>query len=120
MQVPVIIAFDGVPESDAVQQAARQHAAELEQFTDRITSCRVVIARPQHGSHQGDVYSVRIDLTVPREEIVVNRERRFDRSHEDVYVAMRDAFRAARRQLEDYVRRMRGEVKDHARSGSGD
>jgi cold shock CspA family protein len=119
MQIPVTIAFDGVPESDAVQQAVWRRAAELEHFFDRITSCRVTIARPEHRSHKGDLFSVRIDLTVPGEEIVVNREGRYDHAHEDVYVAMRDAFDAARRRLEDYVRRMRGLVKSHAERAHG-
>lgn len=114
MQIPVTIAFEGIPESDAVQQAVWRHAAGLERYFDRITSCRVTIARPQHRGHKGDLFSVRIDMTVPGDEIVVNRERRFDQAHEDVYVAMRDAFDAARRRLEDYVRRMRGLVKSHA------
>jgi ribosome-associated translation inhibitor RaiA len=117
MQIPAKIGFDGVPESDAVQKAVWRHVSELERYFDRITSCRVTIARPQHHGHKGDLYSVRLDLTVPGEEIVVNRERRFDHAHEDVYVAMRDAFDAARRRLEDYVRRMRGMVKSHAKPG---
>jgi len=119
MQIPVTVAFEGVPESDAVQRAAWEHGAELEKFSDRITSCRVVVARPHHHGRQGALYSVRIDLTVPGEEIVVNREHRFDHAHEDVLVAMRDAFHAARRQLEDHVRRIGGLVKSHARPGRG-
>jgi cold shock CspA family protein len=119
MQVPVTIAFDGVPESDAVQRAILEHARALERYYDRITSCRVVVARPQHRHRQGDLYTVRIDLTVPGDEVVVNRERRFDHAHEDVYVAIRDAFHAARRGLEDAVRRMRGAVKHHEPSVTG-
>jgi cold shock CspA family protein/ribosome-associated translation inhibitor RaiA len=119
MQIPVTIAFDGLPESDAVQQAVWKHAAELETFFPRITSCRVVIARPHHHGHQGSLYSVRVDLTVPGSEIVVSRERPFDHAHEDVYVAMRDAFRAARRRLEDHARRVRGEVKTHTPPARG-
>jgi ribosomal subunit interface protein len=107
MKIQTTVAFEGVPESDAVEQAVWGHAAQLERFFDRITSCRVVVARPQHHRHHGDLFSVRVDLTVPGEEIVANRERRFDRAHEDVYVALRDAFDAARRQLEDHVRRLR-------------
>ena len=113
MQVPVMIAFEGIPESDAVQQAVYEHAAQLEQFFSRITSCRVVIARPQHSGHKGDLYSVRIDVTVPGQEIVVNHEHRYDHAHEDVYVAMRDAFHAARRRLEDHARKIRGATKAH-------
>lgn len=113
MNIPTTIAFEGVPESDALQQAVLRHAADLERFYDRITSCRVVVARPNHRHHKGGVYSVRIDVTVPGGEIVVNRERGLSHAHEDVFVALRDAFDAARRQLEDHVRTMRGQVKAH-------
>lgn len=119
MQIPVSIAFDGVPESDAVQQSVWRHAAELERFFDRITACRVTIARPHHHQHRGDLFSVRIDLSVPGEEIVVNREHRFDHAHEDVHVAMRDAFRAARRHLEDHARLVRGAVKSRVGPARG-
>lgn len=51
---------------------------------------------------------MRIDIGVPGSEIVVNRDR-----HEDIYVALRDAFDAARRQLDDYSRRLRHETKVH-------
>ncbi|MBL0928060.1 MAG: ribosome-associated translation inhibitor RaiA [Phycisphaerales bacterium] len=119
MRIPVTIAFEGVPESDAVEQAVWKHAAGLERFFDRITSCRVTVARPQHHRHKGELYSVRVDLTVPGEEIVVSREHRFDHAHEDVYVALRDAFDAARRRLEDHARRVRGEVKKRAGPGAG-
>lgn len=119
MKIPVITSFENIPESDAVERAVWRHAAELEQFFDRITSCRVAVARPHHRGHRGSLYSVRIDMTVPGDELVVNREHRFDHAHEDVNVAIRDAFRAARRQLEDYVRRMRGQVKSHAAPASG-
>jgi cold shock CspA family protein len=119
MQIPMTVAFEGLEESDAVQKEARDRAADLERFSDRITPCRVVIARPHHHGRQGGVYCVRIDLTVPGEEIVVNREHRFDERHEDVFVAMRDAFHAARRQLEDHVRRVRGQVKAHGGPARG-
>lgn len=119
MQTPVQVSFKDTPVSDAVEAAAWKHAAALERFCDRITSCRVVVARPQHRGRKGDLYSVRIDLAVPGEEIIVNREGRFDHAHEDVLVAMRDAFHAARRQLEDYTRRVRGDVKRHSAPATG-
>jgi len=52
---------------------------------------------------------VRIDIKVPGSEIVVNRDK-----HEDIYVALRDAFDAAKRQVEEFGRRQRGDVKRHA------
>jgi hypothetical protein len=50
------------------------------------------------GRHrQGTIYHVRVDLTAPGGEVVVNREPGEDHTHEDLHVAIRDAFDAARR-----------------------
>jgi cold shock CspA family protein/ribosome-associated translation inhibitor RaiA len=74
-----------------------------------MTSCRVAVELPHKHKHQGKHYNVRIDIRIPHGEVVVNRDQ-----HEDVYVALRDAFDAARRQLEDVLRRQRGATKVHA------
>jgi cold shock CspA family protein len=79
----------------------------------------VVIAQPHRHHRQGRLYSVRVDLVVPGGEIVVNREHPRDHAHEDVFVALRDAFRAAERRLEDHVRRLRGGEKTHAERSQG-
>jgi cold shock CspA family protein len=71
-------------------------------------SCRVVVEAPVRHHRKGGPYKVRIDLTVPGDELVINRQ-----ADEDLYVAIRDAFHAARRRLEDYARRQRGAVKVH-------
>jgi len=99
--------------SDAVEARVRERAEKLDRFAGRIMSCRVVIEAPHKHHHKGGLYKVHIDITVPGGELVVNRESGLDHGHEDVYVAVRDAFDAARRQLEDYVRRQRGKVKTH-------
>ena len=91
----------------------REKAAKLERFYERIMGCRVVLEAVTRRHHQGNLYRVRIDLTVPGRELVVSREPGKDHAHEDVYVAIRDAFDAMRRQLEDYARKRRGEVKHH-------
>ncbi len=63
-----------------------------------------------HRHHQHGVqFNVRIDITVPGGEVVVKRE-----PHTDIYVAIRDAFIAARRQLQSHAKRQRGDVKSHA------
>lgn len=113
MQIPVQITFQGLDESDALQDAVRAHVEELERYHDHITSCRVVLTAPHRRGQQGRRYAVRVDLTVPGSELVVNRARRSP-AHEDVHVALRDAFRAARRRLEDQLRRERRQVKRRA------
>jgi ribosome-associated translation inhibitor RaiA len=86
---------------------------DLERLCDRITSCRVVIDAPHQHHHRGKTYHVSIELSVPGAEIVVNRDPGRDHAHEDVYVAIRDAFDAASRQLKSAVGRSHGEEKRH-------
>jgi ribosomal subunit interface protein len=114
MQIPLQITFRGMQHSPAVDAAVRDKAAKLEQFHDRIMSCRVVIEQPGRHQQQGKQFVVHIDLKVPGGEIAVNRDH-----HEDVFVALRDAFDAARRKLEDFVREQRGDVKHHELTQSG-
>lgn len=102
MEAPLQIVFEGIQHSDAVEARIKEEMAKLEQFSDRITNARVVVARPQHRHHKGDLFQVRIHLVVPEaSDIVVSREPGADEAHEDCYVAIRDAFKAARRQLQD-------------------
>ncbi len=109
MQIPLQITLRDMPSSPAVEDRIREKADKLHRYYDRIMGCRVVVEMPQRHKHQGKLHSVRIDLTVPGVELVANHAQ-----HEDVYVALRDAFDAITRQLEDFARRQRGEVKNHA------
>lgn len=108
MKLPVHIQFHGMEPSDALETSAREHAHKLETFAPDIMTCRVGIDLEQKHQHQGRPYGVRIDLTLPGHELVVNRVQ-----HEDVYVALRDAFDNMKRQLEEVVRRRRGQEKHH-------
>ena len=102
------ISFIGLPSSEAIEERILQGVGRLERLFDRITSCRVVVEVPHRQHQRGNKYRVRIELAVPGNRIVVNRED--DRpEYEDAYVVLRDAFNAAGRQLEDYVERLRGE-----------
>lgn len=113
MQIPLQITFRGMDPSDAIANQIRDKARRLERFHGRITSCRVVVDAPHRHHYKGVVYRVNVDLSVPGGEIVASRERGLDHAHEDVHVAIRDAFAAAIRQLEDHSRRKRGDVKTH-------
>jgi cold shock CspA family protein/ribosome-associated translation inhibitor RaiA len=113
MQLPLQVSFRGMPRSAAIETDIREKAAKLEEFYDRITSVRVVVETPHRQHRQGKLFHVRIDVRVPGREIVVSREPAQHHAYEDVYVAIRDAFDAARRQIEDYAREMRGTVKTH-------
>jgi len=113
MQLPIQIAFHNMDRSEVLEDKVREHAAKLDEFCDHIMSCRVVVEVPHHHHHAGNQYQVRIDVTVPDGEIVVNREAPEHTAYKEFDVALRDAFDAARRQLEDYVRRRRGLTKEH-------
>lgn len=113
MQVPLQVTFRDMEPSAAVEARVREEAAELEQFHDRITRCRVVVEMPHRHQHQGRLFAVRLDLSVPGRELVIGREPAEGHAHEDVYVAIRDAFAAATRQLQDLARRQRGQTKEH-------
>lgn len=108
MQIPLQITIRDVEHSEALETRIRDKVAKLEEFSKHIISCRVVVEVPHKHHHQGKQFNVRIDIGVPGSEIVVNRDHA-----EDVYVALRDTFDAAKRQLEDYARKIRGDIKAH-------
>ncbi len=113
MQLPLQVSFRNMVASPSVEKRIRERAEALERYFGRITACRVVIEASTHRQHKGGLYHIRIDLTVPGREIVVKRDPAEHHAHEDILVAVRDAFDAARRRLEDYVRDSRGDVKRH-------
>ena len=117
MQEAIQITFRGVEPSEFIEQRIQAKAADLERFCKDIVSCHVTVETQHHKHHKGNLYAVRIDLRVPGKEIVAGREHRQNHAHEDVYVAVRDAFDAAVRQLEDYARLRRGDVKRHDAAG---
>ena len=106
MQSPLQITVRDMPHSPALDEHIRAKAAKLEQHCAQMTACRVVVDAPHKHQHQGRQFVVRLDITVPGREIVVNHEH-----DEDIYVALRDAFDAAKRQLEDYLHMRRGETR---------
>ena len=101
MFLPLQITLRNIPHSEDLDQAIRERAERLQHF-QRLTSCRVVVERV---GHQGPLFEVRIDLKMPGAEIAVDRQH-----NADVRVALRDAFDAARRQLEDQARLRHGGV----------
>ena len=102
MNLPLQITFRNMAPSEAVERRIWKHIEGLGKFSDRIMGCRVVVEARHHKHHQGNLFHIRIDMTVPGDEIVVSREPALHHTHEDVYVAFRDAFDAVRRRLEDY------------------
>jgi cold shock CspA family protein/ribosome-associated translation inhibitor RaiA len=115
MQVPLDIAYEnGLESTPSLQARIEREAAKLERFTDRLTACHVALIGRSGKRRHGDLFQVRLRLTVPgRADIVVDRNPGADHAHEDPYVAIRDAFAAARRRLQDHVRRFSAPMKHH-------
>ena len=137
MEIPLQIKFRNMPGSQAIEDNIREKTSKLNSFYDRIVSCRVIVEAPHRHHRKGKAYEVRIDITVPGGELVINRapkrlkavksglaeqpETKLIERHEpskhgahaDIYVAIRDAFNAAGRKLQEYARRQSGAVKVH-------
>jgi cold shock CspA family protein/ribosome-associated translation inhibitor RaiA len=115
MQIPLKIAFeDGLDPSDALRARIEREAKKLEQFSSHIIGCRVTVGKLSGRHRQGNLFQVRLQLTLPAgKDIVADRNAAADHTHEDAFVAVRDAFAAARRRLQDRERRMSGQVKVH-------
>jgi len=114
MQTPVEIDFQGMTGNPEIQDAVAKHLAELEQRYGRVTACRVVLKG--HGSHHqtGGLYEVNVRLALPNgREVNVERTPQADERHSDLTFALNDAFKRARRRLQDHVRRLQGQVKQH-------
>jgi cold shock CspA family protein len=115
MQTPLQISMGNMEESDAARDLVRRYVAKLEVLYSRITSCRVMIDVPQRFPAGTPVaYNVRVDIRVPGEEIVIRRQ-----AHPELHTAIQEAFDAAGRRLQDYARRMRGDVKQDTRMSRG-
>ncbi len=113
MKIQPRVSFHGLPRSDEVEELCHEEIGKLERYHDRITSCRVVIGEPHHRHHKGNLFSVHIRLGLPGGEVDVNREPPAHHAHEDIHVALRDAFDAVRRRLQDFVRCQEGRTKQH-------
>lgn len=113
MAIPLQIIFRNMDASDAVRARIEEHADKLALFHDRVMSCRVVVDAPHRRRRQGKIYHVSIDAKVPGTEIAVNRAPDGHHAHEDVYMAVRDAFNALARRLQDVARIRRGDTKTH-------
>ena len=111
MQLPLQITIRDFPQSEALEARIREKATKLEEFYPRMTSCRVTVEEMRKHHQQGRHFQVSLDVRVPGKEIVVNHAH-----DEDAYVAVRDAFDVAKRQLEDVARVQRRDVKGHSRA----
>lgn len=129
MKTPLQTTFRNLDHSEALVARIQEEADKLDQCFDRITSCRVMVETPHRHHRRGDSFHIRIEVRVPGKELVVSHDSssraaghdeaeqgerpEAGETHKDVYVAIRDSFKAMRRQVEDYARTLRHEVKTH-------
>jgi hypothetical protein len=114
MQIPLQITFLQTNPSAVLEADIREKVDTLARLCDRIVGCHVFVEAPPRHHRKGGLFRVRIELDVPGAHLVVGHSSDQDATHEDVYVAVRDAFRALRRLFEDHLERQRGEVKSHS------
>jgi len=109
MVAQIQVTMRGLQQSEALEQRIRERVEKLDTlYPGVIIKCHVVAEQPHHHQHQGGQFVLRMEITVPGKDIVVNRDH-----SEDIYVALRDAFNSARRQLEQHARLK--ERKTHGR-----
>lgn len=108
MQIPPIVQARELDLPASLSAQVQEQALGLERFYSPIIRCRVTLEGPGKHHHQGGPYEARIDLRVPGGDLLIERQRA-----EELQAAVHQAFNAARRKLEDYARRQRGDVKRH-------
>jgi ribosome-associated translation inhibitor RaiA len=136
MTLPVQTTFRNIDHSDAVAARVQEEARKLNKYFGRIASCRVMVESAHRHHRRGDPFHIHIELGVPGRELAVThvpalrtavkeedglrrKHHEVEAPHKDVYVAIRDAFKAMRRQLRDYVRCLRHDVKSHESEPTG-
>ncbi len=114
MQTPVEVEFQEMVVSPAIQELIEDHVRKLEQRYGRITACRIVVKGPGLRHQTGGLYDINIRLVLPDgREVNIGRTPKADERHGELSFAINDAFKRARRRLQDNARRMEGMIKSH-------
>jgi ribosome-associated translation inhibitor RaiA len=113
MPTTLQISFRNMDPTAWAEALVRDRVQELEQVSGRVSACRVVLDAAHRRHRQGRQYQVHIELTVPNGPVVVSRDAGGNQAHEALNVAIRDAFDAARRKLQDHMRRLGSGTRPH-------
>ena len=114
MAVVAEILFRNMEPSDAIKEKVTDRMQWLEGHHSRITHFRVTVEAPHRNHQKGKIYHIKIAIGLPgRPDLLVSHEPEANHAHEDVYIAIRDAFDAARRQLKDITDVRKGKIKTH-------
>jgi len=111
MSVSVQVSFRNLSPRPTAEEMIRKKAAKLETFYDRILGIEVQVEVPHRHQHKGNHYHVRVGVSVPGHQFVVSRQSGDDRSEENLTAAISNAFKAARRELQDYVALQRDQTR---------
>lgn len=105
--LPLQITMKDIPTCPALENKIRERTEKLTHYFSRIISCKVVVEQPQKHKHRGKLYKAHIEVMVPGKELVATHK-----DNEDAHLAVRDAFNAMQRQLEEHARKRHGRVKE--------
>jgi len=137
MSAPTTITFQGMAPREWIEAEIGARADKLEKYCGDITSCRVAVDLPHRHHKDGNRFSVRINLTVPGEELAVTHGSNVHGSKQDLdeeewvkkfdvegmrkhlRLVIKEAFDVARRRLQDYTRLRRHAVKTHEKREQG-
>lgn len=119
MRLSPQISFRNIEVSDVIKERIYEEIARLDRFHDRITSCRVMVEVPHPHGQSGDLYHVRVDVTVPGAELVAKRNPPQRRANENLSAAITEAFDAMARQLQEREQRRRRHAKRRSRAPHG-
>jgi ribosome-associated translation inhibitor RaiA len=108
----VQISYQGLDPSPALNDAIAARAGQLARLADRLESLRVAVAAPNHRHRHGQQFRVRLELTLPGGDLIIDRDDPGD--GEDAYVTVRRAFDALRRRLSTLEEKRRGRQRAHA------
>jgi putative sigma-54 modulation protein len=116
MTTDLDIHFHGLEKSEAVENKVKEKVAKLKRHFDRMSACRVVLEAPNRNAAKAKVFSVKIEVSVPNgKPIIINHEREGAHANEDLSLAIRDAFEAATRRVDE----VGAKISDRAKSERG-
>jgi len=114
MQIPLEISFRDVPKTEAIENLIRDKVKKLEKICDHITGCRVAVERPHNYVKTGSQFRIRLNITVPPgHEVVISKEPGNNDMNDSLTTVIRNAFSAARKQLQKLTAIQRRETKTH-------
>ena len=120
METPVQIDFQGMDAKPDVRVAIEKHVTQLEERFGRIIAGRVVLKAPSGRHRTGGLYEISVRLSLPDgRQVNIGHVRQDDERFADLNYALNDTFKRARRQLQDNVRELQGQVKQSSGSPIG-